>query len=839
MFAAFQETFGAAQSFIRPAVVQVQTARGEREAVEALQNGGPFRQGRSSAPGDAAAAAQDEEELARINGSSFEPRLPYTVRSAAFGAAADRIISARATEALEAGFQQAVRDANGNLDALRRNVDAMQAELIGQIPETMPGIATQLQIGVERGRGVAERAVIRAAQAAAIARDREASRTIATAARSEAERLAITGATADELADYMTQTAEALVQFGPREAFSINGQEYAADPSRAGILTADSIASEVEEIASDAQLIMFEADFMRSEAPGRYVQEFREQVFAGQSPFSAADSLEMLRTFEARARAEVSRRETAAAAARQTLQAEAETTINSYVSMTEAGVPVAIPLEERLQILSDLAMYPEDRQAAMTAFAVADAMVETSGMSGPELVEYTGQVREDMAAAAADGILDLEGAAIIEALSGRVAQVQDAITAETVGLPLVQQMAGRGALVEDVDYDALRERAAGNQDVIDRINETEAFHRDAIAMTGMNADEREALLERGRALMREQAATGEVYGAGNLATGRIIDALDEWSDRQQDMAANDPMAFAASRGIALPGFEEAETMAQVAEVIAARVGALAPAVAREGASNPVPLTQAEIDGIAEVFEGSTRSERTSFLGAIAELGEDQAMAIFDRIGQSEPVIYAAGAVYAMGNQQAASVILRGAVDTRLEGGSSTDLAPAREVALGPLLEADIIAPEGIRDLDTTALAYARGLAMAEGGRAIETGDLETGYRMALGEQADGTGGMAETRYGATLLPPGWDRRRLNRAIGGISDDQLTQLARGMVVDRAGRPFSAETLERTIEGLRPSPDDPHILVPVDADGNVFLTDDGNQRGVLTFDLREFD
>jgi len=46
-------------------------------------------------------------------------------------------------------------------------------------------------------------------------------------------------------------------------------------------------------------------------------------------------------------------------------------------------------------------------------------------------------------------------------------------------------------------------------------------------------------------------------------------------------------------------------------------------------------------------------------------------------------------------------------------------------------------------------------------------------------------------------------------------------------------------KRQIEGLRPSPDDPHILVPVDAEGAVFLTDDGDQRGILTFDLREFD
>lgn len=840
MFAAFQETFDAAQQFIRPAVVQVQTARGEREAAEALENSGPFLQGgRSSAPDDQEAAARDDQELSEINGRTFEPRLPYTVRSAAFNASADRIITARAMEALEQGLAQAVQNANGNLPTLTANIDALRANLLAQLPENMPGIATQLQIGLERGRGVAERAVVRAAQAAAARREREARDTVLEVTRTEAERMALTGATPDELAAHMTQATEALVQYGPREAFTINGQEYPADPTRAGLVSAESLEGDIQEIAEDARLIMFEADFMTSEAPGQYMEEFRQQVFSGNSPFSPSESLELLRTFEARARAAETRLQAAAEAARETLLQESSNTINSYVTMTEAGVPVAIPMAERLQILSDLAQYPEDRQAALTAFAVADAMVETHGMSGPELLDYVDSVRQGMISAAEGGILDLEGAAIIEELSGRVTQIQDTITAEMVGLPMVEQLAARGGLVEDVDYEALRERAAGNQDVLAQINEMEAFHRDAQAMSGMNANDREALLERGRQLLRDQAATGETYGAGQVATARIMDRLEEWSGRQQEMAASDPVTFAAARGIALPGFEGAETMADVAGVIAERIGLVAPAAMREGAANPVPLTQAEIDGISEVFEGSTRSDRASFLGAIAELGEDQAMAVFSRIGQTDPVIYAAGAVYTMGNRQAASVILRGATDVRLNGGGPTEVAAARQTVLSPLFMADMIAPEGIEALDTTALAYARGLAMAGGGRDIEPRDLENGYHIALGRQADGTGGLAETRYGATILPPAWDARRLERTIRGLTDTRLTEIARGLVVDIHGRPFSASDLRYSIEGLMPSPDDPYILVPVDADGAVFLTDDGSEQGVLSFDLREFD
>lgn len=780
-----------------------------------------------------------EYELETLNSSTFEPRLPFTVRDAAFNRAADRVITARATAALEEGMRAAMQRADGDLGRLREEMENVRAQVMSELPQEMPGLATELQAQFDRGRIAAERQAIELSQRRVMARQEEALGQIVTATRSEAERLALTGATAAELADHMAQATDTLAQFGPREEFTIAGRTYPADPTRAGTMTPDAIASNMAEITMGARRLMIEADFMRSAAPGQYVEEFRQQVFAGNSPLPAGESLELLRSMESRARSAESARRTAAEAERRRLEQGMSETINAYVQMTEAGVPVAIPQEERARILAALSPYPDLQREAQIEFQVADAAVATHGMTGDELMRYVERIRGDMTAAAERGELDLGGAAIIESLQDRIRQVQDAVSAETVGLPLVEQLAMNGARAEDVDYDGLRAQAAGNPEVLAAINEVEAFHRDVETLRGMSAAERDAVLEDARASLAVLAAQGQSYGAEALTTQRVIERLAEWSDHRRGMAESDPVRFARSVGVELPSLAEAQDMEQVGTIIAQRVDLLAPHTAPEGVDYPVPLTQAELDGISEVFQNSSRSQRAAFLGSVAEMGEDQAMAIFSRIGQSEPVIYAAGAVYAMGNQQAAGVILRGAVDTRLEGGTATDLAAARETVLAPLLEADMIAPEGIRDLDTTALAYARGLAMAEGGRAIEASDLETGYRMALGEQADGTGGMAETRYGATLLPPGWDRRRLNRAIGGITDDQLTQLARGLVVDRAGRPFSAEALERTIEGLRPSPDDPFVLVPVDADGNVFLTDDGNQRGVLTFDLREFD
>ena len=786
-----------------------------------------------------------EYELETLNSSTFEPRLPFTVRDAAFNRAADRVITARATAAMEEGMRAAMQRADGDLGQLREELESVRAQVMSELPQEMPGLATEMQSQFDRGRIAAERQAVELSQRRVMARQEEALGQIVTTTRSEAERLALTGATAAELADHMAQATDTLAQFGPREGFEIAGRTYPADPTRAGTMTPDAIATNMAEITMGARRLMIEADFMRSAAPGQYVEEFRQQVFSGNSPLPAGESLEMLRSMESRARSTESARRTAAEAERRRLEQGMTDTINAYVSMGEAGVPVAIPQEERARIMSALSPYPDLQREAQLEFQVADAQVATHGMTGDELMRYVERVRGDMSDAADRGDLDLGGAAIIESLQDRIKQVQDAVSAETVGLPLIEQLAMNGARAEDVDYDGLRAQAAGNQDVLAAINEVEAFHRDVETLRGMSAAERDAVLEDARGALSVLAAQGQSYGAEALTTQRVIERLGEWSEHRRGMATDDPVRFARSVGVELPSLAEAEDMEQVGSIISQRVDLLAPHTRPEGVDHPVPLTQAELDGISEVFQNGSRAQRAAFLGSVAEMGEDQAMAIFSRIGQSEPVIYAAGAVYSMGNQQAAGVILRGAVDTRLEGGSATDLAAARETILAPLLEADMIASEGIRDLDTTALAYARGLAMAEGGRAIETGDLETGYRMALGEQADGTGGMAETRYGATLLPPGWDAGRVNRMIGGtmlgggLTDERLTEIARGLVVDRSGRPMSADELERSIEGLRPSPDDPNILVPVDAEGAVFLTDNGDQRGILTFDLREFD
>lgn len=789
-----------------------------------------------------------EYELETLNKSTFEPRVPFTVRDQAFNAAADRVITARATSALEEGMRAAMQRADGDIGVLKKELDKVRTQVMGELPDDLPGLKTELQAQYDRGRIAAERQAVELSQKRVMQRQNEALNQIVTGTKSEAERLALTGATAAELADHMAQATDTLAQFGPREGFEIAGRTYPPDPSRAGSISVDAIATSMLEVATGARRMMIEADFMRSAAPGQYVDEFRRQVFSGNSPLPAGESLEVLRKMESQARAAESARRTAAEAERRRLEKGMDETINAYVAMGEAGVPVAIPEAERARILGALSPHPDLQREAQIAFQVADAQVATHGMTGSELMRYVDVIRGDMAAAAERGELDLGGAAIIESLEDRVKKVQDAISAETIGLPLIEQLTLNGATADEVNYDGLREQAGGNEDVLQAINEVEAFHRDAERIKGLSAADRDAILEDARASLAVLAAKGEGFGAKALTTQKVLDRLEEWSDHRQSMAANEPMKFARSVGLTMPGLEDAETMDQVGAVIAERVNLLAPHTVSEGVEYPVPLSQIELDGISEVFKASSRSQQATFLASVAELGENQAMAIFSRIGQAEPVVFAAGAVYSMGNQQAAGVILRGNADIKLEGGSVIDVAAARSQALGPLISegvtqaGDAIPPilsnAGVETADRVAAAYARGAALAEGGRAITVDDLARGYEIALGAQSDGTGGIAETRYGATILPPGWDRRRINRTIGGLTDAQLERVAGGVVEDRKGRPISAEELERSIYGLRPAPDNEFTLVPVDRNGDVFLTNNGGPLGVLTFDLREF-
>lgn len=782
-----------------------------------------------------ATAAEASYELKTVNGRSFEPRLPFTIRDAAFNSTADKVISARAQEALETGLMLAQQKANGDIKVLRDEMAKVRTEVIDSLPPDLPGLRTDMETAFTRSVGVAERNALALMEKRTIARNTEAMQSQGAAMKAEVERLALTGGSSAEISAALASGQESLAAYGPREGFTLNGKVYGPDPTRAGLISPVDIATSVAGLTADAHRIMIESEFLKSEAPGQFVAEFRKEVFAGNSPLPPGESLALLSELQGRANSAESARRTAANAERERLEKEYKDRINPYVEMTEAGVPVAIPAAERAQIVANLAPYPDLQRQAEIEFAVADAAVATHGMRGGEIVAYAETIRADVAKAAEDGTIDLGAVAVLQSLEDRIKKAQDAVTAEMIGLPMLDQLALDGATADKINWDELRTQAAGNAEVLDKIDVVEAFYRDVESLEGMTADERDSVLEEARAHQAELVMLGKGYGAAALKTTQVIDKLADWSQKRQDLAANDSMAFARAAGVAMPGLDQAQSMGDVGKVLADRVALLAPLTRSEGVKNPVPLDPHEVQAISEIFKGSSRSDQAAFLAVISDMGQDQAQAIFAKIGQSEPVLFAAGAVYAGGNKDAAGVILRGAAEVKVGGGTPEEVSAARAAAIGDLLTNDMINPASVASIDTAAMAYARGVALADGGRAMTQDDLESGYAVAMGQQADGTGGVQYSRYGTTVLPAGWDADRLDDMLSDLDDAALAELVGGTVKDEQMRPYSASQLRRTIEQMRVDPENPNVLVPLDADGGAFLVGEGDSVEILTFDL----
>lgn len=829
-YAFYGDVLGKVNDFIRPAVEREMTARGEKQALDAI----------------------GDQSIADLNANSFEPLQPFSVRSKAFNAAADRRITSRAMEELSSGVDAAMKRADGNVDVLRAELDGLKTGLTRGIIDKFPGLATKMAEGIDRTFSVAERKTIELAQRRVIAAQREAASAALTATQEQAERLAITGATSEEIAAHFTDAQDAIALFGPRDEFTLNGKVYPADPSRGGLMNADQIASKIEAMTQQTHRYMLEAEFQNSEAPTQFAREFRETVFSGNSPFSVGESLEMLRSFDTRAITYENRQKAIIEAERKVLADGASEILSPYLEMGEVGVPVPISQRDRQRIETSLQGDPKLLREAQTQMAIADAQAETYGMSGPQLLQYVTGLREDVAAAAEMGAYDEEAVAILKSLEDQVKTIRNAVSSETVGLPAIEKLVQEGAGFESVDYEDLRARAAGNAKVLEDIAELEAVHKSLEEMESMNAVQRQTVIDQMDKQLAELARDGLQFGAGAAMTQSVADALEEQSNRITEFAETDPLKFAAYRGIDMASFEGAETVVDLGVVITERVAALSPAAKGEGVDAVVPLSQSEIEGVSDAFNAAAPGQRLEFVSAIADLGEDQANAIFEKMGDINPGLFATGVIYSGGNKQAASIMMRGANDLKLEGGSITDVALARETALGDGIASGLIDLNQAGALDDAAMLYARGKAFARGESTIQPNDITEGYRIAAGQQPDGSGGIVSTSYGTTIAPPGWTGRSglrrnggrsISAAISSINDEMILEMTDGgAITDGMGRDIDAQSFLRTIESLHPDPNDPYKLIPFDVNGGAFLTRTGEQGelpGLFVIDLRDFE
>jgi hypothetical protein len=800
-FRALESSFRQINQVIRPAVIEEQTAKGEAQAVDAIEKG------------------------------TFEPAKPFSIRSRAFNATADKIITPRVMGDLADRLDGVAKMADGDVRKAGELLDKVKGEIFEGLPE-LEGLESDLMVAYDRGRSAVIRQTSKIAENRRIAAARAAAGETAAALDAEAGFLALNGATPEEVVAALTDGQERLVEHGPRGEFTVNGTTYPADPTRLGTLTAAQVQDQMDAIRKRALTTQFETGFSNAEDKAGYMEAFREELLAGNTPFSPGEGIEMLRVWGGRAYTQDQRRKAAEHQEVLRLRSEAADQLSPYMAANEAGFAVPIPEAERQSIREKLAGDPAALREANEKFALVDAYAEIQTLEPAQRHAYITEMRDDIAEAiTATGEIDTGKLKALEFLEDTLKKLHENIDASSVGLNMAERLVRDGVAYDKEVYDGMREAAAGDPEVLEEISAVEALHQAQMELVSLPPEERQEALQELQEQITAVLETGRQNGREMQATTVLLEGLEDMGERLRTMASRNPVAYAQQTGTPLASFEGVEGLPDMAAVVTSRMRTARPRLLAEGATEAVPLTEQEVQIVAETFAASPSGFQLEFLAQLSEL-EDQgeAMLIMRRLGQSEPALYYAGGVYAQGNPGAAALILKGASEVKLEGGTTLDVTTARHGAIGGVIQENLVGDVAL--MDNIALSYARGVAISEGGTAIDVADLEEGFLIAMGRQPDGTGGAFSTAWGETILPPGWDGARLRGALRGIEDI-------GAVDDGDGGTYSARDLFGTrfkggvVEKLRPVPGDPTKLIPLDENGRWFMAD----GGPLIIDLEE--
>ncbi|GAW42421.1 hypothetical protein SH203_02837 [Brevundimonas sp. SH203] len=121
----------------------------------------------------------------------------------------------------------------------------------------------------------------------------------------------------------LTQFAQGLAQYGPREAFSVGGVDFPADPTRAGVVSVEKLASDFNAAQAQARMAWLSAAMDRAPtaaAKAAFLGQVQERWQSGDAMFAGLDAQDFGQLTN-RLDAEVSRARTGESAA-QTQMAE-------------------------------------------------------------------------------------------------------------------------------------------------------------------------------------------------------------------------------------------------------------------------------------------------------------------------------------------------------------------------------------------------------------------------------------------------------------------------------------------------------------------------------------
>jgi len=766
-------------------------------------------------------------ELVSTGGASFERRLPFTYYDAAFNEAAERVIGARARQALYSGASIAAMEAGGDLGALNQQMDALRSQVMGDLPASMTGLAIDMETEFETQRGVAVRQAIGQIEKKTIAGQTEAFNMAVDAANEQAQWLALSGASTSEIQGHLVRTQRQLAQFGPREAFTFNGVDYPADRARAGIMSVAQMGAQMQAMGDASAEMMIRGDFERSTAKGAFVSEMRKEIFAGRSPLPPGQALQLLGQLEVGVRAEQAQKEAAARAAAATLKKHTTETINPYVSMTEAGAPIAIPAEERAAILADLEGYPALQREAEVAFATADAAVATHGMTGGELSAYINSQKTQLQAAAERGEIDDEATAVILQLEHKLKELQKGITADMTGVNTILDATVEGTVLDEIDWAGMEAQAAGKPELLEQIAQAKTVYDTIGDMTDLTADQRDDAMTAIQERLNDLAAEGKGYGKEGVFIGEVLGKLDEWSTNLTEMARSDATSFAKAKGIEVIPLD-GETTGDLGAQVAQRVLDVSLAAEGEGVLTPVPLDAAEktrLKGLLDDTELSATA-RIEFLEGLAELPMEQSTAVLEALGGNG--MYAiAGSMARLGRTQDAEVMLFG-TESDLTIPNKIDRHTIRQEVAGAAIAAGYFAVGTLSRVEDIAEHYAIGFAARDNKAEVEDKHMQMGYEVAFGmDSATKAGGVYNSNFGPVILPDKWTTEVFNNAMGVASNPQFLEIGLGaQPFDTYGKPIPFGQFMGLVGQMNPVPGNQYKFFPADDFGNTFIYEDGS-------------
>jgi hypothetical protein len=780
--------------FLRPAVEQEQTARGEQEALEAYENG------------------------------SFEMRSPLTIRSRAFNTTGDRLITNRAMQVFEEGMRD-VQTRSTSVGSVRSNLQEFQTRFFSEMPN-IPGLRARFVSQFERAEASMIRAATQRATAAAnTSRRRAAAQTPALIA-AEVERTALTAGTEGEVAAVVTEGIELLAADGPADAFTAAGVQFPPDPNRPGILRPSQIDSQATDMRRTAEETFLRAQILQSETPSLLAAAYEEEVFSGNADLPADDALRLIGSLRSTARQRESERLSAERQVATQLADAANEQLNPYITAAENGVAQAMPQAERSALLEGVSANPTLLAQVETQLAIADAVVALDGMDPQQRIAF---IEDQFAAFEATPGVDATEAALIAELAPRLTALRRAIDEEQTGLDAADVAVNSGSLLDEDQMAELAARVAGYpelQEAYDTIAAAQEYITGTETLTGAQREDQFNAIE--DALTTLSVEGGRV----GVAAARQLEALEGARNHYSaltELAENDATRFARRQGIELEPFPADASLADVGAVVTARIAQVQPATQRYGIDYPVPLSSAEIEAVSDIMQGTNNASRVQFLQGFQDLPAPQRERIFAAIGQDNPQILAAARVAT--TAPAASRAILAGVGSNINV-TPTVMAQVEATGLAPITRQGFLPPAQIEAVRETALHYARGMAVRNGATEINPADLEQGFNLALGADDNGNGGVEVVtdgrifgnNFGVTVLPTGVRGGDVGAALAALTPERITELAGGRILDGFENEYLPDRFLGQIRGLRPVSEGVYALT--DEQGRPFRTPDAD-------------